>query len=297
MSINVSKYVDLEVNYALYGTNGYYLEPFLIKRIIIDETKIGMSFVELKKFIEECKITISADEIIQYMNQKRKEKYSQLELQNKTISKISPISLLEDVNVEEKTQDFVNELVAYKYRFEPYTLEYFKKNISILKIKCLNLLKLLDYLDKRKSMQISKDEWKVILDLDIHVNEEGNVYWEDINRLSEAMVYNIMDLYEKVKNGNDPSTYLDFKISKEKLYRDGVFESEIYPRKEIQLKDTIMGSSKEFIALTEKQKEKIRAEELENFSSWLDKCMIEDSNEVMHKQTEEQGPILEKIRK
>ena len=295
--IHVGKYVDLEENYAIYGVNGYYLEPFLIKRIIIDETKIGMTFVELKKFIEECEITISADEIIECMNKKREEKYSQLELENKTNSKISPVSLLEDVNVEEKAQDFVNELVAYKYRFEPFTLEYFKKYVSILKIKCLNLLKLLEYLDKRKSMEISKDEWKVILDLDIHVNEEGNVYWEDINRLSEAMVYNILDLYEKVKKGNDPSTYLDFKISKEKLYRDGVFESEIYPRKEIQLKDTIMGSSKEFIALTEKQKEKIRAEELENFSSWLDKCMIKDSNEVMHKQTEEQGPILGKIRK
>lgn len=109
------------------------------------------------------------------------------------------------------------------------------------------------------------------------------------------MVYNIMDLYEKVKKGNDPSTYLDFKISKEKLYRDGVFESEIYPRKEIQLKDTIMGSSKEFIALTEKQKEKIRADELENFSSWLDKCMIEDSNEVMHKQNDDHGPVKKLI--
>ena len=253
--------------------------------------------MKLQELQGQCEITISADEIIEYMNKKREEKYSQLELANKTNSKISPVSLLEDVNVEEKTQDFVNELVAYKYKFEPYTLEYFKKYVSILKTKCLNLLKLLEYLDKRKSMEISKDEWEVILDLDIHVNEEGNVYYEDINRLSEAMVYNIMDLYEKVKKGNDPSAYLDFKISKEKLYRDGVFESEIYPRKEIQLKDTIMGSSKEFIALTEKQKEKIRAEELENFSSWLDKCMVEDCNEVMHKQAEEHGSILEKIRK
>lgn len=289
MSVNVGKYVDLEVSYALDGINGYYLEPFLIKRIIIDETKIGMSFVELKKFIEECEITISEDQIIEYMNKKREEKYSQLELQNKTNSKISPISLLEDVNVEEKAQDFLNELVAYKYRFEPYTLEYFKKYVSILKIKCLNLLKLLEYLDKRKSMEISKDEWKVILGLDIHVNEEGNVYCEDINRLSEAMVYNIMDLYEKIKKGNDPSTYLDFKISKEKLYRDGVFESEIYPRKEIQINDILVNCSKQFIALTEKQKNEIRQKDNENFVRVMDMLSGLDKTE--------QGPILEKIRK
>lgn len=212
-----------------------------------------MSFVELKRFIKECEITISADEIIEYMDKKRQEKYSQLELQNKTNDKISPVSLPEDAKEEEKAQYFVNELADYKYRFEPYTLEYFKKYVDILKIKCSSLLKLLEYLDKRKSMEISKDEWQAILDLDIRVNEEGNIYWEDINRLSETMVYNILDLYEKVKKGNDPSTYLDFKISKEKLYRDGVFESEIYPKKKLQLNDTIVGSSKEFIALTEKQ--------------------------------------------
>ena len=251
--IHVGEYVDLEVNYAVYGINGYYLESWLITRIIIDKIKIGMSFVELKRFIKECEITISADEIIEYMDKKRQEKYSQLELQNKTNDKISPVSLPEDAKEEEKAQYFVNELADYKYRFEPYTLEYFKKYVDILKIKCSSLLKLLEYLDKRKSMEISKDEWQAILDLDIRVNEEGNIYWEDINRLSETMVYNILDLYEKVKKGNDPSTYLDFKISKEKLYRDGVFESEIYPKKKLQLNDTIVGSSKEFIALTEKQ--------------------------------------------
>lgn len=251
--IHVGEYVDLEVNYAVYGINGYYLEPWLITRIIIDKIKIGMSFVELKRFIKECEITISADEIIEYMDKKRQEKYSQLELQNKTNDKISPVSLPEDAKEEEKAQYFVNELADYKYRFEPYTLEYFKKYVDILKIKCSSLLKLLEYLDKRKSMEISKDEWQAILDLDIRVNEEGNIYWEDINRLSETMVYNILGLYEKVKKGNDPSTYLDFKISKEKLYRDGVFESEIYPKKKLQLNDTIVGSSKEFIALTEKQ--------------------------------------------
>lgn len=276
MSVNISKYVDLEENYAIHGINGYFLDPFLIKRIIIEETKIGMTFVELKKFIEECEITILENEIIEYLNKKREEKYSKLCSQNKR----NNVSSSEDIDVEEKTEAVVNGLIAHKYRLEPYTLEYFKKYVSILKIKCSNLLKILDYLDKRKSMEISKDEWEVLVDLDIHVNEEGNVYYEDINRLSEAMVYNILNLYEKVKKGNDPSTYLDCKISKEKLYRDDIFESDIYPREEIQLKDTIVGNSKEFIALTEKQKEKIRTEELEDFSYWLDKISESEEDEL-----------------
>ena len=30
MSVNVSKYVNLNENYAIYGINGYFLETFLI---------------------------------------------------------------------------------------------------------------------------------------------------------------------------------------------------------------------------------------------------------------------------
>lgn len=37
--------------------------------------------------------------------------------------------------------------------------------------------------------------------------------------------------------GNNPETYLTFKESRHRLMKDGVFESEIYPRKEIQIKD------------------------------------------------------------
>lgn len=268
MNINVAKYVDLENNYAIYGTNGYYLDPFFIKRIIIDETKINMSFAELQKFIKYCKITISECEIIEFLNKKFEDEHPELSLQIKSNNKIRPVSLLDDINIEEKSQNFVDELFASKYRFEPYTLEYFRKYVSILKKKCTSLFKLLEYLYRIKSMELSEEEWEILLDLDIHVNKEGNVYFEDINRLSEAIVYNIIDLYEKVKKGNDPSTYLNFKVSKEKLYRDGVSESEIYPSKEIQIK--YIGSSKEFIALTEKQKEKIRKGYLENFSSFLD---------------------------
>lgn len=76
--------------------------------------------------------------------------------------------------------------------FGSHILEYFKKYVAILKVKCLNLLEILDYLEKIKSMKISKDEWDALVDLDIYVNEEGN----------------------------NLNTYLDFKNTKEQLGRD-----------------------------------------------------------------------------
>ncbi len=104
-------------------------------------------------------------------------------------------------------------------------------------------------------MEISKDEWDVLVDLDIHVNEEEN----------------------------NLNTYLDFKNSKEQLGRDGFFdEEEIYPSEEIQIKDVKSGNSPEFIALTEKQKVELKKENLRNFSKFLD--IINKSKEVTSEQ-------------
>ena len=44
-------------------------------------------------------------------------------------------------------------------------------------------------LDKIKTEEITEEGRQRILDLDFHINEEGNVYVEDINRFAEALVY------------------------------------------------------------------------------------------------------------
>lgn len=72
MSVNVSKYVDLDINYAIYGINSYFLQPFLMIIIIIDKFKLGMSFNELKRFIEECEISVTEDEIKEFLDKKMK---------------------------------------------------------------------------------------------------------------------------------------------------------------------------------------------------------------------------------
>lgn len=57
--------------------------------------------------------------------------------------------------------------------------------------------------------------------------------------------------------GNNPETYLTFKESRHRLMKDGVFESEIYPRKEIQIKDIYYAHCKQFIALSKQQEEQL----------------------------------------
>ena len=99
MSVNVSKYVNLNENYAIYGINGYFLEPFLIKMMIIDEIKLGMSFVELERFIEECEISVTEDEIKKFLDKKRSENYIGLKVNSKNNG--SSILIQEDTTSEE----------------------------------------------------------------------------------------------------------------------------------------------------------------------------------------------------
>ena len=100
---------------------------------------------------------------------------------------------------------------------------------------------------------------------------------KDINDLNI-----INDLYKKVQEGNNLNTYLDFKISKEQLGRDGIFVEDLYPSEEIQVKDVTRGNLPEFIALTEKQKVELKKENLRNFSKFLD--IINKSKEVTSEQ-------------
>ena len=221
--------------------------------IIIDKFKLGMSFNELKRFIEECEISVTKDEIKKFLDKKRNENYTGSKVSSKNNG--SSILIQEDTTSEELEKVMKDALDYQCSSFDPYILEYFKKYVAILKVKCLNLLEILDYLEKIKSMEISKDEWDVLVDLDIHVNEEEN----------------------------NLNTYLDFKNSKEQLGRDGFFdEEEIYPSEEIQIKDVKRGNSPEFIALTEKQKVELRKENLRNFSKFLD--IINKSKEVTSEQ-------------
>lgn len=144
--------------------------------------------------------------------------------------------------------------------FEPYSLQYFKTYTSILKKKLKTLFEILEDLFKIKEGTISKEGLNRIVDLDFHINESGDVYTTDIERLADAIIYNVKNLHDKITKGNNPKTYLTFKESKHNMARDGIFESEIYPKKEVQIKDLYYEHCKEFIALSENQKEKLKKE-------------------------------------
>ena len=56
---SIDHYVDLISRYAIYGKNGYYIEPHIIRRIIVDELNLGMSFSEIENFVKTCEESFS----------------------------------------------------------------------------------------------------------------------------------------------------------------------------------------------------------------------------------------------
>ena len=77
--------------------------------------------------------------------------------------------------------------------------------------------------------------------------------------------------------------------------KDGVFESEIYLRKEIQIKDIYYAHCKQFIALSKQQEEQLKKERINQFT----KMMMEDfdEEEQLIDSKKEQGPVLKKSTK
>lgn len=137
-----------------------------------------------------------------------------------------------DEDIEVSSQEFVDGLIARRYYFEPYTLEYFKRYSNIVRNKTLLLLSIIEKIGNRDCMSI-KD---LMSELDILLDENGNILREDIIRLITPIVYNISELNEKVIKTNDLSTYLTFKMSQHSLYKDGWSEGEVYPTESLQIK-------------------------------------------------------------
>lgn len=291
MGIKIDKYVDLLSRYAIYGENGYFIDPFIIHTILVDELNLHMSFSEMEKFVNEASITITEDEIKAFLDKKMDEEEPTLRKEIEQPSKPIPNNPAEwtDEDIKRAGRRLGTSILMARYQFEPYSLQYFKIYTSRLKEKLQSLFSVLDDIDRCKSEELSEASKQRLKDLDFHINSKGNLFFKDAERLSDAIIYNVKDLSEKIQVGNNPETYLTFKESKHRLMKDDVHECELYPSKEIQIRDRYRSHKPEFIALSEAQQTQVQKEELENFSRWMKSDFEEDDYE------DEKGPVLQKV--
>lgn len=289
MSVKVAKYINLQSRYYEYGEDGYFIKPYIIRMMLFDELKLA----NVEDFLKGAEITITEEEVKEFLDEKFEEENPELKRRMeapRTISSIMNLCKIPIQEIKSSAERFKDEMSAGRYHFEQYSLQYFKTYTFILREKCQTLLSVLNDIENSKSEELSEEAKQRILDLDFHINEEGNIYFKDAERLADAIIYNIKDLRKKLQAGNNPETYLTFKESRHNLMKDDVWESDIYPSRKIQIKDRIYAYKPEFIALSEAQQTQIQKEELKNFSKWMRMDFEEDDYET------ERGPVLQKAK-
>jgi len=278
MSVSIDRYVNLLSRYGIYGENGNYIDSNIIHRILVDELNLSMSIRDIEEFVRTCEIFITENEIRAFLDKKMDEEEPTLrkELENpyKPISN-NPLEWTEE-DIHREARALGTAILKSRYRFEPYSLQYFKTYTSILKEKCKTLFEILEDLSKIKDGTISEEGLNRFIDLDFHINEDGGIDITDVERFVDAIIYNVNNLYEKITKGNNPETYLTFKLSKHQMAKDGIFESELYPRKEVQIKNLIYGFNKEFIALSKNQEERLKQERFQIISKVMAADFLDD---------------------
>ena len=232
--------------------------------ITIIEDILNKDLNTIKKDINELNIIVDEKQIVNYLNQKFEEEEPEVK---KRIENPKPrkklnngrISMLDTTieDIEESTQAFGDQLTAARYGFDSYTLNYFNKYSNIVRNKARKILNIIEKIANRESNDISN----LITELDIQLDENGNITKEDIIRLILPFIHNYNSLVEKVNTANNLETYLTFKLSKHSVYRNGWSEGELYPTSSIQTKNLYYDNLKGNIPLSNNQKKVLREEQ------------------------------------
>lgn len=222
------------LNFDSYFENAdkqYYDSKFTITVL---ENIFDTKFDDIISEVNSAQIIVTEEQITEFLEKKFEEENSELKkrIESSKPKRSGNIAKWTDEDIKASSQEFIDGISALRYYFEPYTLEYFKRYSNIVRNKALLLLNVIEKIGNRNTLSIQD----LITELDIQLDEHGNISKENIIRLITPTVYNIEKLNEKVSKANDLSTYLTFKMSKHSLYRDGWSEEEIYPSSFLQIK-------------------------------------------------------------
>ena len=220
-----------------------------------------MPLNDIKEKIANSNVTVTGEQIKAYLDElfEMEEPEVKKRIQDRKNQPIvhKPIDLvhLSDLDIEKMSLKFDDELVADRYYFEPYTLEYYKKYISIIKCKTLLLLSIIEKIGTNDISEVKS----MLNDLDIEIID-GKISREDIIRLIEPTVYNFYRLQEKIEKGNNLNTYLTEKIFKESLFKYDISEFELYPTMEIQIRNLDYDYLPGNVRLSKRQQEALEEE-------------------------------------
>lgn len=246
-----------------------YYNPGII--IIILEDIMGKTLDTTKNELENLCLSVDSTQIKEFLDKTFEEENPKLKkrIENpKQIKSGNKNHKIEQTKkyIEELSRRFIDTLEADRYAFYPYALTYFDTYSNIVRNKAKEILNIIEKIANKDCSTIDN----LIVDLDIKLDEEGNITKEDICRLAIPFIYNYNLLVEKINTANNLNTYLTFKISTAIEYTTGCSEDELYPTSLIQVKNLFDDSLQGTIPLSDKQKRLLYKKQKKNIDNSSD---------------------------
>ena len=227
-------------------SNVYYDYAYIIT---ILEKIMGKDLDEIKEEVNSLKVTLTDEKIKTYLYEK---------FQNDA-SEVKKKVLNDKCDHQDVIERFCDRLLLSKYSFDPHTLDYFSSYSDIVRKKALKLLNIIELIGINQVVDIMDS----LAELDIVLDFNHNIRGEDIVRLIEPTVYNIGELNKKVDEGNNLSTYFNFKLPNYPLYRD-----EMLPSESIFIKDLYHGRIPGNVPISKRQEDELFDDYGKNAKAW-----------------------------
>ena len=250
---------------------------------MLNNNRLGVSFFEIQTYLMTSKITITYEDIDQFMFERAKEEDIDLDKEITSSNLSGSTNNLTDEKLEEYQKAVDEDTTRRKFDYSKYDLKYFKKFTDILREKGLHFCKvanLLSYDEIRKAGCLLPDYALNIKDSKIDL--------DSIERLVEA----ILVCYEKVKEMTDTANNLETYLTKNVLDMDslgGVYmapagggiirEEQLYPTTEYQLFEISYQANAKWagcLELSPKQLENVKTRDRNNRINWMKKTLGTD---------------------
>ena len=243
------------MDFEVFFDNKKYYDPSIILSILSDI--VGKEYSDIRDEIINSDVLVTDKDIINFLNQQFLDynpdvmiRVNDGDLKHSNSDKMFGEEQLS--YLKRHSSCLEDYLIVRKYTFEPYSLEYFKTYISIVKTKLLCLL------DNCFFVSRGCPNFDFLDDLDIKLNSRGFISKEDIIRLIRPILYNLNDLRNKVLEANNLSTYLSFKMSRFSLYKNDLSFDDVYPSSSFQV-NNLLCSEDGYVALSSDQRKKVKS--------------------------------------
>lgn len=216
--IDITKYIDLTMEFSMYGAGALMISPD--NAIIMLETELGMTCDEAIHSVINSEITVTETGIKRYI----RAEYNQTDTSS----------------------------------YAAYTLNYYKKVVKIYKSRIAELLNIIYNMNRaKKGNDIAKRHLKEIgKKYDLMINEYGHIYYKDLDRILNPLIYNVRKLRLILARANEIDNYYSHCIDLEALKASGFKEEKLYPADHL-LEELGETPDEGMITLTDRQKREL----------------------------------------